>query len=328
MKDLLLRFAHLMEQILQKLDNKSLVKSREVSRIWQTFIDQINYPWVRIVKIPTILNRGNTYLHLAAKHGQIDMFEVILNGEADKNLVNDFGYTPFFVACRYGQMRIAELIMKKSTDLKSDLSRKDIGGETVLHKACSSGNSDSNSVLVEMLMKISKKLKIEINILNNANHIALHLASNHGHAETAKVLMEESTTLKFDLNVQNKQGYTAFHFACQSGSTDIVRIMLDQSESTKLDFSLKTMRGDTGFHLACQFEQANIVELLIEKSKSLKLDLKSKNKWGATGFQLVSDQNIIDLIKSKMPSLAQKRRKHRKDTARNFGVPGQNGIWT
>ena len=55
MKDLILRFPHLMEQILQKLDNKSLVKSREVAKIWQEFVDETKYPWVRIVKIPTIL---------------------------------------------------------------------------------------------------------------------------------------------------------------------------------------------------------------------------------------------------------------------------------
>ena len=40
MKDLILRFPHLMEEILQKLNNKSLVKSREVTKIWQEFIDE------------------------------------------------------------------------------------------------------------------------------------------------------------------------------------------------------------------------------------------------------------------------------------------------
>ena len=78
MKDLFLRFPHLMEQILQKLDNESLVKSREVAGIWQEFIDHKTYPWIRIVRIPAILNEDNTYLHLAAVHNQIDMFEVIL----------------------------------------------------------------------------------------------------------------------------------------------------------------------------------------------------------------------------------------------------------
>ena len=71
--EIMLRFPHMMEQLLQKLDYKGLAKSREVSRTWQKFIDRKMYLWLRIVNIPTILSNGNTYLHLAAKHGQIDI---------------------------------------------------------------------------------------------------------------------------------------------------------------------------------------------------------------------------------------------------------------
>ena len=79
MNDLISRFPHLMDQILQKLDDKGLAKSRDVTRSWQNFIDVKNYLWLHIVKIPTLLNGGNTYLHLAAKHSQIDMLKVILD---------------------------------------------------------------------------------------------------------------------------------------------------------------------------------------------------------------------------------------------------------
>ena len=109
MSNLMIRFPHLMEQILRKLDNETLVKSIGVARIWKEFIGDTKYPWVRIVKIPTILkDLPHIYLHLAAKHSQIDMFEEILDGEADKNLVDCEGYTPFLIACLYGQSRIAE----------------------------------------------------------------------------------------------------------------------------------------------------------------------------------------------------------------------------
>ena len=76
--EIMLRFPHMMEQLLQKLDNEGLAKSREVTKTWQKFIDRKMYPWLRIVNIPTILSNGNTYLHLAAKHGQIDMFKVLI----------------------------------------------------------------------------------------------------------------------------------------------------------------------------------------------------------------------------------------------------------
>ena len=49
----MLRFPHLPEQIFQKMDSESLFKSREVARYWQNIIDGKNYPWLRIVNIPS-----------------------------------------------------------------------------------------------------------------------------------------------------------------------------------------------------------------------------------------------------------------------------------
>ena len=119
MNDLMIRFPHLMEQILRKLDHESLVKSKGVARIWKEFINNTKYSWVRIVKIPTILQGGDTYLHLAAKHNQIDVFEEILKGEAEKDIVNNSGYSPFLVACRFGSFRIAEFLMNISGHCKT-----------------------------------------------------------------------------------------------------------------------------------------------------------------------------------------------------------------
>ena len=342
MKALMIRFPHLMEQILQKLDNKSLIKSREVAKIWQEFIDKTKYPWVRIVKIPTIRkDLPHTYLHLAAKHSQIGVFEEILDGEADKSVVDDEGYTPFLIACLYGQIRIAEVLMKKSVELKIDLCKKSKWGITAFHLACISGNSElaemimNNSFInpflridlnekkpddsmtgflyacryghkkiVLSIMKNSKIMNIELNTLNMFDYNALHLAILYGHEEIAKILMEKSTDLKFYMNGQTKRGNTAFHIACKSGSTSIVKIILNQSEY--VDLSLKTKHAETGFHFACQSGHTNIVEMLIDKSESINLDLTSTNRWDLTGFQsAVSNRqgNVIDLIKTKVPSL-------------------------
>ena len=60
MRELILRIPHLAEQIFQQLENEDLAKSREVEKLWQKFIDERNYPWLRIVNIPTILRDGNT----------------------------------------------------------------------------------------------------------------------------------------------------------------------------------------------------------------------------------------------------------------------------
>ena len=158
MNNFMQRFPHLMEQILQKLDNKGLAKSREIARSWQKIIDTRMYLWLRIVKIPTILNGGNTYLHLAARNGQIGQFRDILDIEADKNPVNENGFTPFLVACHSGCVKITEMLLKKYDELKVDLSRKDKCGSTAFHLACIGGRYE----LAELIMKNLDKLKIDI----------------------------------------------------------------------------------------------------------------------------------------------------------------------
>ena len=88
MEVLMLRFPHLPEQIFHKLDDECLFKCREVKKLWQNLINGRNYPWLRIVNIPTILKEQNTYLHLAAKTGQIEAYKKALAREDDKYIRN------------------------------------------------------------------------------------------------------------------------------------------------------------------------------------------------------------------------------------------------
>ena len=106
-KDLMLKFPHFPEQILQKLDNECLFKVREVARSWKNIIDGRNYPWIRLVNIPMILTLGNTYLHLSAAKGQIEVFKAALSKEENKNVANEFGETFFHLVCRNGHLNIS-----------------------------------------------------------------------------------------------------------------------------------------------------------------------------------------------------------------------------
>ena len=89
MDNLILRFAHVVERIFEQLDDKSLAKCREVEKSWQKFIDERNYPWIRIVEIPKVLKYGFTYLHLAAQTGQTEIFQLLIDKADEKNPQND-----------------------------------------------------------------------------------------------------------------------------------------------------------------------------------------------------------------------------------------------
>ena len=158
------------EQIFQQLNNEDLAKSREVERLWQKFIDERNYPWLRIVNIPTILQDGDTYMHLAAQCGQTDMFEMILNEEENRNAKNLEGETPFLVACRKGHLNIALILLKKYDELQIDLNSKDKWGQTAFHLACLNSHSD----IAEIIMKKSSLLKIDLSSKDNDGCTAFH----------------------------------------------------------------------------------------------------------------------------------------------------------
>ena len=91
MENLILRFSHLVIQIFEKLDNKSLTKCREVRKSWQKFIDENNIVWIRIVNIPSVPKNGNTFLHIATRTGQIGITELILSEDCEVNPKNNAG---------------------------------------------------------------------------------------------------------------------------------------------------------------------------------------------------------------------------------------------
>ena len=71
---------------LKVIINKNGQPEREIARSWKYFINERNYQWLCVVNIPKLLQKSNTYLHLAAETGQIDPFKTALSEEEDKNI--------------------------------------------------------------------------------------------------------------------------------------------------------------------------------------------------------------------------------------------------
>ena len=138
MEEIILRFPHLAEDIFQNLNNEGLVKSREGGRVWQKFIDERNYPWIRMVNIPTVLQNGMTYLHLAVRTGQIDMVDKIMKNSVEFGInlnAKDYvpGFTAFHDACQLGKMMITDIFIKNYLDLNIELNSKCGFGRTAFY---------------------------------------------------------------------------------------------------------------------------------------------------------------------------------------------------
>ena len=93
------RFQHITENIFKSLDKRSLSNCREVAKTWKNAIDSKSLPWILIVKAPSIQKYMYTYPHVAAKTGQVEIFEKIMERGVDLNTKGQFGRTAFHYAC-------------------------------------------------------------------------------------------------------------------------------------------------------------------------------------------------------------------------------------
>ena len=230
MDALKLRFPHLSEQIFQKLDNESLFKSREVARSWVNLIDGRNYSWLRIVNSPTILDKRNTYLHLAAETGQFEAFKTAFGEEEDKNVKNERGETQFHRVCENGRFKIAQLLLKHN-DLEFNVNAEDDFGNTAVSLACYKGHSD----VVKILIENAAELRIDLNAKNPYGLTAFHFACLGNNSNVVKVLIENAATYGIDLNIRDNYGMTAFNIACQRGHSDVVKILKENSAFLKIE---------------------------------------------------------------------------------------------
>jgi ankyrin repeat protein len=240
----MLRFPHLPEVIFQKLDNESLFKSREVARSWQNMIDGRNYPWLRIVNIPKILQKRNTYLHLAAETGQIKAFTTAFNEEKNINIKNEFGVTIFHRACENGRFLIVQFLLE-NTDMQINVDEKD-------------------------------NQSIDLNAKTEMGRTAFNVACFEGHADVVKLLIDSATTLRIDLNTKDAYFKTAFLWACIEGHTDVVKVLMDNAAAFNIDLNAMDQSGMTAFHSACEGGFSDVVQIFMENASLLSINLNTK----------------------------------------------------
>ena len=291
------RFPHITEKIFQKLDNKSLTNCREVSKSWKEYIDNKNLSWIRIVHIPKILQNGEDYLHLAAKTGQSDMFDLILASESDKNKRNKFGHTPLLLICRNGHSKIVENLVNNYDELNIDFGIKTRFGVTAFHSACTNGHLE----IVEIFMKNANKLNIDFNTkIDASGEAAFHLACGHNHFKIVEIFMKRSADLDINLNIKTRNlRNTGFHIACMRGSLETAELLIQKSIEFNIQLNAINEEGHTAFHLACISGQLKIVEMLIQKSIEFNIKLNTKDLSGNTAFYLpclLGDLKIIELF--------------------------------
>ena len=257
--EMMLRFLHIVQDVFEELDNKSLTHCRNLSRICCDFIDnekfysvrkiqgcvrmtEFQLQWNKVLKnIPTQVAKEifvtvkhffqyDWYrkklqwspLHVAAEQGQLELCEFIIKKTKDSNPRREDGITAIHMAAFKGCQEVCELML-------NNLGNKNPGdneGVTPFHIASEKGHLDVCKLLIQ-----------HIDNKNPSAHdgcTPLHLATDHCHLEVAQLIVEsgvhKSPLFKgktpLDL-VKPRSCWSFYKLLCDDNSQILLRILKD-----------------------------------------------------------------------------------------------------
>ena len=113
----------------------------------------------------------------------------------------------------------------------------------------------------------------------------LHLASQKGHVEIARILVEHDA----DVAAQTKDGWSPLHLASQKGYVELARLLLGHHAGIEA----QTKNGEWPLYLASQQGHMELARLFLEHGA----DVAMQTKEGETLLHWASNQNFVELAR-------------------------------
>ncbi|KAL3891287.1 hypothetical protein ACJMK2_003550 [Sinanodonta woodiana] len=166
--------------------------------------------------------RGYSALHLAAYFGHRDVVQLLLENDADVNILNNDGDTPLHKAAYTGRESTVMLLLEHNADVNirnaEDQTPKDVSQNKQIKKVLEAAEAHEfnkikkeflNSARMGDVSNIQERLNDSrlsiINCQDEYGNTALHLAAQSGQKEVAVCLLKSG----IDSNIKNKNGLRA-----------------------------------------------------------------------------------------------------------------------
>lgn len=224
---------------------------------------------------------GRTALHLACLYGYVKIAQLLLAKGADVNKTDNQQSTSLHLATDEGHFRVVRLLVNSGADVKT----VDERSYSPLHYAALKGYTTTCRLL------LSKGADPDVR--THQNWTSMHLAALKGHHETILVLEEHCGSV----NAQGKDGWTPLHLACHYDQEEAVAVLL----SAGADPNLAEDNSWTPLHLACNTSSFPSVLQLI----SHQANVNAQNNSQSTPLHLAVQHNNIPIIKALLMNNAQ-----------------------
>jgi len=170
-------------------------------------------------------------------------------GLIDLNQPTRYGFTPFFIACNFGHIEIAKMLLAHPG---IDVNRTTIDREMPLFGAC----RRKDLAMIKLLLNDPRmELTSAMTLLCDACH--------EGHLEVVKLLLESG---KFDVNQPGENRQTPLYAGCERGHLEIVQYLLDSA--CELDINEADNHQVTPLLIACEKGYYKIVDLLLSDRRT------------------------------------------------------------
>ncbi|XP_077282925.1 uncharacterized protein LOC143908937 [Arctopsyche grandis] len=268
----------------------------------------------RSTDIPIDLHKQNwrcqTALHLAAKHGHVDVFKYLVEKGAEKRLKKFFLSTTLFSAAVNGQVEIIKFILTKRDILEV------VNKETVL-EILDVATLNGQKNVIQFLKPIDNEVhsfyahfmsiflkgkyedckvliedayKKDPNILQHKfepdKNSILHIVAKKGNVEIVETLVNGG----IDINICNCFKETPLHFAAEAGNCDVLNFFLEREEA---NYKAEDSCGKTLLHCAATACKVEVLETLIEKG----LDYRRATDNGRLPIHFAASGNNINALK-------------------------------
>ena len=161
---------------------------------------------------------GTTALHWVVHRDDLEMAKLLIEAGANVNVSNDYGVTPFLLACTNGNPDMVHGLLRAGADPNATRET----GESAIMTASRTGNLKAVKALLAYEPDLNRQE-------NRRGQTALMWAIEQGHPQVAKLLIERGA----DVNARSKNGFTPLLFAAQQNDLDSVQVLL--AAGAKLD---------------------------------------------------------------------------------------------
>lgn len=188
-----------------------------------------NYSEIKIlikegVNVSALNETGITPLIYCVLNNKIKTLEFLLANKADPKIIDVLGKTPFNYACQMGNVKMAKIILKKSS-LKYE-TEKD---PKIIFHAINENMGEMISFLI--------KLGVSLNEVNHLGYTPLMCTIFRGNIKAAIEIMDHDA----DVNIKSNNGKTALMYAVEIGNKWLIKTIIDKGG----DINAVDNSGDT-----------------------------------------------------------------------------------